>query len=115
MKRLAFVLALVLLLCGCTAAPAGTTAPAATVPETTVGPQLQPGYYVPVNEGADLEPFRAAFASGAEKVGLNAKFDLQVLRAAGVAVQVQAVPLQVFSNNSEPCSIAQVFRIYMYL
>ena len=44
-------------------------------------------YYVPVNEPADLEPFRAVFASGAEKVGLNAKFDLQVLRTAGVTVQ----------------------------
>lgn len=50
MKRLLCLTLAVLLLCGCTAAPAGTTAPAATVPETTVGPQLQPGYYVPVNE-----------------------------------------------------------------
>lgn len=50
MKQLLCLTLAVLLLCGCTAAPAGTTAPATTVPETTVGPQLQPGYYVPVNQ-----------------------------------------------------------------
>lgn len=42
--------------------------------------------YVPIAATAELEVFRAAFAGAAEKVGLNLKFDLQVLRAAGVAV-----------------------------
>ena len=42
--------------------------------------------YVPITEAAELEAFRAAFAGAAEKVGLNLKFDLQVLRAAGVPV-----------------------------
>ncbi len=43
-------------------------------------------YYVPVAEEADLAPFRPAFASAAEKIGLNLKFDLEVMQAAGVAV-----------------------------
>lgn len=43
-------------------------------------------YYVPAEDGAVPEEFRAVFACGAEKVGLNVKFDLQVLRAAGVHV-----------------------------
>ncbi|MGN0869022.1 MAG: DNA polymerase I [Akkermansia sp.] len=43
-------------------------------------------FYVPIAEPAELEPFRAAFAGSAEKVGLNLKFDLQVLRTAGVPV-----------------------------
>ena len=44
-------------------------------------------YYVPVAEdGDETEAFRAAFAGSAEKVGLNVKFDLEVLRAAGLAV-----------------------------
>lgn len=44
-------------------------------------------YYVPVTEGGEeTEAFRAAFASGAEKVGLNVKFDLEVLRTAGLTV-----------------------------
>lgn len=44
-------------------------------------------YYVPVTEdGEETEAFRAAFASGAEKVGLNVKFDLEVLRTAGLTV-----------------------------
>jgi len=42
--------------------------------------------YVPIAEAAEVEAFRAAFAGAAEKVGLNLKFDLQVLRAAGVPV-----------------------------
>ena len=42
--------------------------------------------YVAIADTAELEAFRAAFAGGAEKVGLNLKFDLQVLRAAGVPV-----------------------------
>ncbi len=44
-------------------------------------------YYVPVAGEAELAPFRAAFASGAEKIGLNVKFDLEVLRSAGVQVE----------------------------
>ena len=43
-------------------------------------------FYVPIAEPAELEPFRAAFAGSAEKVGLNLKFDLQVLRTAGMPV-----------------------------
>ena len=44
-------------------------------------------YYVPVTEGgSEMEPFRAAFAGSAEKVGLNVKFDLEVLRTAGLSV-----------------------------
>ncbi len=42
--------------------------------------------YVPIAAPAELEVFRAAFAGDAEKVGLNLKFDLQVLRSAGVQV-----------------------------
>lgn len=41
-------------------------------------------YYVPVDTPEALEPFRTAFAGGAEKVGLNLKFDLQVLHTAGL-------------------------------
>lgn len=41
-------------------------------------------YYVPVDTPEALEPFRSAFAGGAEKVGLNLKFDLQVLHTAGL-------------------------------
>ena len=43
-------------------------------------------YYVPVESAACLDVFRAAFAGSAEKVGLNLKFDLKVLRTAGVQV-----------------------------
>lgn len=43
-------------------------------------------YYVPIAEAGDLEPFLPAFAGTAEKVGLNVKFDLMVLRTAGVNV-----------------------------
>ncbi len=43
-------------------------------------------YYVPVAGEEELRPFRAAFASAAEKIGLNLKFDLQVMQAAGVEV-----------------------------
>lgn len=43
-------------------------------------------YYVPVNSPEDLAPFRAVFAGNAEKVGLNLKFDLKVMRAAGLRV-----------------------------
>ena len=50
MKRLPCLLLALVLLCGCTAAPAGTTTPATTVPATTTGPVLKAGYYVPVNE-----------------------------------------------------------------
>ncbi len=44
-------------------------------------------YYVPVSSADCLEPFAAVFAGGAEKVGLNAKFDIRVLRQAGIQVQ----------------------------
>lgn len=43
-------------------------------------------YYVPVDDSAALEPFRKAFAGSAEKIALNAKFDLRVLKAAGMSV-----------------------------
>lgn len=44
-------------------------------------------YYVPVTEdGGEFAAFRTAFAGGAEKVGLNAKFDIEVLRTAGLTV-----------------------------
>ncbi len=44
-------------------------------------------WYVPVTDGSCLEPFRPAFASAAEKTGLNLKFDLEVMQAAGVEVK----------------------------
>ncbi|MFI3242862.1 MAG: DNA polymerase I [Akkermansia sp.] len=44
-------------------------------------------FYVPVNAPSDLDAFRAAFACGAEKQGLNLKFDLQVLATAGLSVE----------------------------
>lgn len=43
-------------------------------------------YYVPVSTDDDLAPFLPAFAGNAEKVGLNAKFDLMVLHTAGADV-----------------------------
>lgn len=43
-------------------------------------------YYVPIDDETCLDDFRVAFAGGAEKVGLNLKFDLKVLRTAGVHV-----------------------------
>ncbi|MBR5522330.1 MAG: DNA polymerase I [Akkermansia sp.] len=43
-------------------------------------------YYVTVDSPECLDVFRAAFAGSAEKVGLNLKFDLKVLRTAGVQV-----------------------------
>lgn len=48
--------------------------------------QEHEAYYVPVNTPEDLAPFLAAFAGNAEKVGLNLKFDLKVMRSAGVKV-----------------------------
>ncbi|MBR2127229.1 MAG: DNA polymerase I [Akkermansia sp.] len=49
---------------------------------------LKPGvaYYVPVDDGRCPAVFLPAFAGGAEKVGLNLKFDLQVLHTAGAEV-----------------------------
>ncbi len=43
-------------------------------------------WYVPVADENSLEPFRPAFASRAEKTGLNLKFDLEVLQTAGVDI-----------------------------
>ncbi len=43
-------------------------------------------YYVPVTADTDLAPFRSAFSGAAEKIGLNLKFDIEVLQAAGVPV-----------------------------
>ncbi len=43
--------------------------------------------YVPVADESCLAPFRPAFAGGAEKIGLNLKFDLEVMQSAGVAVE----------------------------
>ncbi len=43
-------------------------------------------FYVPVTDESCLEPFRPAFASAAEKIGLNLKFDIEVMQAAGVPV-----------------------------
>ena len=43
-------------------------------------------YYVPIHGAEEIAPFLAVFAGAAEKVGLNAKFDLQVLHQAGVEV-----------------------------
>ncbi len=49
---------------------------------------LKPGeaYYVPVDDGRCPAVFLPAFAGSAEKVGLNLKFDLQVLHTAGAEV-----------------------------
>ncbi len=43
-------------------------------------------FYVPVEDEAALAPFRPVFASTAEKIGLNLKFDIEVMQAAGVEV-----------------------------
>ena len=50
---------------------------------------ITPGeaYYVPVTDGRCPDAFLPAFAGSAEKVGLNLKFDLQVLRTAGADVK----------------------------
>ena len=44
-------------------------------------------YYVPVTEPDCLQAFKPAFAGPSEKVGLNVKFDIRVLRQAGVPVE----------------------------
>lgn len=46
MKRLLCMMLAFALLCGCAAVPAGTTAPETTVPMTTAGPMLKPGFYI---------------------------------------------------------------------
>ena len=47
MKRLLCGLLAALMLCGCTALPAGTSVPpTTTVPATTAGPALKAGYYI---------------------------------------------------------------------
>ncbi|MDO5470802.1 MAG: DNA polymerase I [Akkermansia sp.] len=50
---------------------------------------ITPGtaYYVPVTDGRCPEVFLPVFAGNAEKVGLNLKFDIQVLRTAGAEVK----------------------------
>lgn len=50
-------------------------------------PEPHRAYYVPIDSEEALEPFRAVFAGGALKVGLNVKFDLEVLRMAGLEVK----------------------------
>ncbi len=45
------------------------------------------GYYVPIKESQDLEPFKKPFLSSATKCGVNLKFDYQVLRQAGVELR----------------------------
>lgn len=44
-------------------------------------------YYVPIHGVEELAPFLPVFSGAAEKVGLHAKFDLQVLHRAGVEVE----------------------------
>ncbi len=44
-------------------------------------------WYMPVNGVAQLDAVRPLFESSAEKIGHNLKFDLQVMRAAGITVQ----------------------------
>lgn len=43
-------------------------------------------WYMPVSGPADLEAVRPLFEGSAEKIGHNLKFDLQVMRAAGIRV-----------------------------
>lgn len=43
-------------------------------------------YYAPINTPQDVLDFAPAFAGGALKIGLNLKFDLSMLRRAGVQV-----------------------------
>ncbi len=43
-------------------------------------------YYIPAAEEGWLDCFAPAFAGSAEKIGLNAKFDIQVLHQAGLVV-----------------------------
>ncbi len=43
-------------------------------------------YYVPITNDSCLAPFRPLFAGAAEKIGLNLKFDLEVMQAAGVEI-----------------------------
>ncbi len=43
-------------------------------------------YYIPAAEAGWLDCFATAFAGSAEKIGLNAKFDIQVLHQAGMVV-----------------------------
>ncbi len=44
-------------------------------------------WYMPVSGAAQLDAVRPLFESSAEKIGHNLKFDLQVMRAAGITVQ----------------------------
>lgn len=44
-------------------------------------------YYVPTDDGTVPQEFQSVFSCPAEKIGLNAKFDLRVLRQAGVKVE----------------------------
>lgn len=43
-------------------------------------------WYVSISDPSDLEPFRNVFAGPAEKIGHNLKFDIKVMRAAGIKV-----------------------------
>lgn len=43
-------------------------------------------WYVSISDPSDLEPFRSVFAGPAEKIGHNLKFDIKVMRAAGIKV-----------------------------
>lgn len=43
-------------------------------------------WYVSISDPSDLGPFRSVFAGPAEKIGHNLKFDIKVMRAAGIKV-----------------------------
>ncbi len=48
--------------------------------------QPHKAWYMPVNDADALNAVKPLFESGAEKIGHNLKFDLQVMRAAGIGV-----------------------------
>lgn len=61
MKRLLCMMLALMLLCGCAAVPAATTAPETTVPVTTAGPMLKPGFYICDEELAQNSLFHFRF------------------------------------------------------